>query len=100
MVTRGRYDSDMPWYEFRQSSVCVVLISVGWENGCNNISESMRERKHVITSCPTLIYRHKLKLPRLLFTVLSLPPCASLLAAPFLPVVGLLLTAVKTGGEH
>ena len=78
MVTRGKYDSDMPWYElFRQSSVCVVLISFGWENGCNNISESMRERKHVITSCPTLIYRHKLKLPRLLFTVLSLPPCFS-----------------------
>ena len=52
-------------------SLSVVLISAGWENGCNNISESMRERKHVITSCPTLIYRHKLKLARLLFTDLS-----------------------------
>lgn len=77
----------------------VVLISAGWENGCNNISESMRERKHVITSCPTLIYRHKLKLARLLFTDLSLPALL-LLAAPFLPVGLSLDRGVKTGGEH
>ena len=46
---------------------------------CNNISGSMRERKHVITSCPTLIYCSKLKLAEQVFT-----PAHHHQAAPFL----------------